>query len=1042
MKFKKVELQAFRAYEDKKDGTFDFLLPDGECANFISIFAPNGFGKTSFYDGVEWAITNNINRFLRREKENKGSAQAEREMLASGGKKVKQFILRNRNASSEIEGLVNVYTTKEDFKRKIPVVKRIGSSDYHFDSNETDKSKRYFLDVILTQEWIDAFIKEENGEERYNKFIKYFADSKMDTYYNNIVLLIKENDKKISDLNIKLGEYQLQLRLDIDEKLLINVNLHIKDLNSKGEKIRLIDVGFTDLDFVQISKNISDRLIELNNKKIELKENLDLLITQEAKIENYLSSKIELKLCEQKLSELKAIDKRIIDWMNLKNASTNLNEAQAKYIKTKDELLLIITMLPAYKLVDLEVKDKKAQLLKNKSSIVTKEKSLNLINDDVINISNKIANIQFQVSSCQNKIQEAPSIYIEGEKLNKQLTDLKKELSDKDKLLKSGNNISIEIENQIKELEEIQKNISNNPTNLFQYSQRPEYKEFISKIEDKIVDIEFNTKIQIENERQADEAKILNLEISKLISLGGEIINSNKSNSCPLCTHKYDSYTQLLDNITANKALSNTQKTLIQAKNDLKVKFGKLNSELLELKNSFILFVEKEKIAPVERLQKLKNETKIIADNRKQIILKIESIQEELNLHLIKTQGLNNSEYINRFSTELAKLVIEMQECNKVLKEKSDQKLIEAESLSSLNKTTKSLSDSIENLLKNDIYKIVKDFCKNNLIEEFSEDRINKMLTTILKTIEDGKLSIDSKNQEILVIEKLLVNVDEKSLKNEIIKNENLIESLKNQIALFNIFLLNTLKVSSDTDNKGDLEKLFSKIKLDISKETNEINALFQNFQKLNEYKSAIKPFLDQIILKENIKKVEQSITFNKNVVGPELYKEKDKVSEFIHKQVESYFHEDLINELYSKIDPHPEYKKIKFKCDFSDGEPRLDVFVNDINGKHPISPNLYFSAAQLNVLSLSIFLAKALHATDYDGKPVNCIFLDDPIQAMDSINILSTIDLLRSLVAKGKQIILSTHDENFHSLLQKKIPTGLFKSKYLELESFGKVKQ
>ena len=35
MKFKKVELQAFRAYEDKKDGTFDFLLPDGECANFI-----------------------------------------------------------------------------------------------------------------------------------------------------------------------------------------------------------------------------------------------------------------------------------------------------------------------------------------------------------------------------------------------------------------------------------------------------------------------------------------------------------------------------------------------------------------------------------------------------------------------------------------------------------------------------------------------------------------------------------------------------------------------------------------------------------------------------------------------------------------------------------------------------------------------------------------------------------------------------------------------------------------------------------------------
>lgn len=90
----------------------------------------------------------------------------------------------------------------------------------------------------------------------------------------------------------------------------------------------------------------------------------------------------------------------------------------------------------------------------------------------------------------------------------------------------------------------------------------------------------------------------------------------------------------------------------------------------------------------------------------------------------------------------------------------------------------------------------------------------------------------------------------------------------------------------------------------------------------------------------------------------------------------------------------------------------------------------------------MSIFLAKALHAKDDDGQSVDCIFIDDPIQAMDSINILSTIDLLRSLVANyNKQIILSTHDENFHRLLEKKIPPGYFDSKFIELETFGKVK-
>ena len=53
MKFKKVEIQAFRAYDKANDGTFDFSREeDGEYADFISLYAPNGFGKTSFYDAT------------------------------------------------------------------------------------------------------------------------------------------------------------------------------------------------------------------------------------------------------------------------------------------------------------------------------------------------------------------------------------------------------------------------------------------------------------------------------------------------------------------------------------------------------------------------------------------------------------------------------------------------------------------------------------------------------------------------------------------------------------------------------------------------------------------------------------------------------------------------------------------------------------------------------------------------------------------------------------------------------------------------------
>jgi exonuclease SbcC len=164
-------------------------------------------------------------------------------------------------------------------------------------------------------------------------------------------------------------------------------------------------------------------------------------------------------------------------------------------------------------------------------------------------------------------------------------------------------------------------------------------------------------------------------------------------------------------------------------------------------------------------------------------------------------------------------------------------------------------------------------------------------------------------------------------------------------------------------------------------------------------------------------------------------------INDSLKAQVNHYFHVDLINTIYKKIDPHPDFKRIAFNCTFpDDGKPKLQVYVEDDEGNNIVSPTLSFSSAQINVLSLSIFLAKALN-TKNAGNAVDCIFIDDPVQSMDSINVLGVIDLLRSLsINLGKQIIISTHDDNFHALLKQKLPDHLFKSKFLELESFGKV--
>lgn len=221
----------------------------------------------------------------------------------------------------------------------------------------------------------------------------------------------------------------------------------------------------------------------------------------------------------------------------------------------------------------------------------------------------------------------------------------------------------------------------------------------------------------------------------------------------------------------------------------------------------------------------------------------------------------------------------------------------------------------------------------------------------------------------------------------------------------------------------------------------NQISSIFLLTDNLTDEK--FHPLSIQEYLKSAQNKIRAEQIFLSSEVAPRLAQEREALSAYIEKQIASFFYAKLINKLYRKLDPHPKCKEITFKCDFNEDRPQLNIFVDSENDEPPITPSFYFSAAQLNILSLSIFLAKALRVKDNDGNPVDCIFIDDPVQYMDSINILSTIDLLRSIVVNlRKQIIIITHDENFHKLLQKKIPPEKFNAKYIEFETFGKVKQ
>ena len=268
-------------------------------------------------------------------------------------------------------------------------------------------------------------------------------------------------------------------------------------------------------------------------------------------------------------------------------------------------------------------------------------------------------------------------------------------------------------------------------------------------------------------------------------------------------------------------------------------------------------------------------------------------------------------------------------------------------------------------------------------------------------------------------------------------------ETLRRKLVSFEYFIQSEFDFDLSNKEKSELETFIKEKSESCKKAILSMEKQMLSFEKTKKYKESILPFLKYDELKRAENEVLRNKSFLEKKVRPKLEYERQKISKYIDNQVESFFNGKLINLLYQKLDPHPVHEEIKFKCDFSTDKPQLNAFVVDEKeGLTPIIPTLFFSAPQLNTLSLSLFLAKALNVKDNKGNAIDCIFIDDPIQSMDSINILSMIDLLRSIsVNIGKQIFFATCDENLYYLLQKKIPSDRFNAKYIEFETSGKVK-
>jgi exonuclease SbcC len=1053
MKFKRVEIQAFKSYLDKRSGTFDFTVESGEPADIVSIYAPNGFGKTSFYDAVDFCMTNNITRFIR-DKSLANINNLDAKSLNSDGEK--QYILRTSDAPSNIESVIKVVTDENVFVRKVALA-RTGSKDYTFDDSKTKPEERYFRSVMLSQEAIDGFLRELKPEIRYERFMEQqlggdnsFEENRK--YIQSMLVEINQRLSKLSDKCKVIDEKNQLIELggdeDFDSSSLVTINELIDDLNNQGQEIPNVDNTFDRwqkerlvLDCWQVEETSKNKLNFLENEKEVIIGLLNGLVVHESNHLNLIKYENEVRTLTKMLTGIKTYDRLIKRNRKLKAKLNSYNATVVELQKRRVDLSDYIekvnirnNIVVKISKINDEIKENEGLLSGNIVVVTGLENQLKILADKKAKFKElqvDAVEIYFKITEFEEVIRykDITGVKDKESKLTKRIGDI----TSKGVLLKSLN------------VEDFDLMLSGDFKDERFVSIASKYSEEL--IKHKKLRENYNDVCAL-----IDSAKQQEGSISELIELGSKLINKNKDYHCPLCQNEYDSFEVLADLINSNSSLSVNKQRLLKKLEGSQFELNNQHEYLKTLKASFD--DEKEKCLVILRVQ-VKD-----GNNEKNNLIRFLDVATKEQAELDKLRLLTSYKTLDAFlpylNDEISACLGEIDILELKIKRVENERvsLIDTKQSNSVKLTLLTNSECIDDEFIAEYSKFLfeLDVIDNPAQLGLGEDEILALIIGRLE-IEGGR--VNEKQREIAVVNDEIEIITD--LHGDIFTDNSLVEmqgidenilSINESISKLNIenstfkIIVNKLDLSYFV-KIGDWNSIRIKFELSISTYQETINEIAKLISGVDFLKVIAEKVLSYV---EYVRSVDEIREYNLEIhrcehVKSQLLTDLSIVNESLKFQVDDYFYVDLINTIYKKIDPHPDFKRIVFKCEFpEEGKPKLHVYVDDGNDLNLISPTLNFSSAQINVLSLSIFLAKALNTKNGEND-VNCIFIDDPVQSMDSINVLGVIDLLRGLSLNlGRQIIISTHDENFHALLEQKLPKNLFKSKFLKLESFGKV--
>ncbi|MER2121408.1 MAG: hypothetical protein ABS935_14145 [Solibacillus sp.] len=1024
-----VELEAFRAFKEKR--VLELTAKNGELANLIVIYAPNGTGKTSFFDAMEWGLTGEIQRIT-------GNKRVE-ELTK---KQSERYILKNKYSQLDVGrvvikfsdgSLVNVATKKPNGRLRTDYKEGVSVSE-HINFTPLD-AKKFVRNNILTHDQIDSFLRFKSARERYAALSIFWDSENTTESYTNVLKVIAAVESYLEGLISRKNELDGELESFQDhkdsEKLMYkNMEQYSSFIPNPRQFQEMRSMPKSELVnyYSEEFKRINQVLSKMNNKSFELNK-LSLMFQKD-----YPESLEKLnRLNEIELPRITKLKQSLNKLDFLKNENKNLH----KDFEEVNEKVRMLEYLIEHQRFYEDIKNKKETLLilikKHGERKSSSSKEVNVIQEIIDGYKIKLTNsnkIQENLELRLKKTRELLKYPIITESLHKISFQLEENESkirnnkvEKERILSFINECKAILKINVSELWTYEKQIENLNNGLYQH-----YKNINLKIKEAYaIDNDIS-----KNREEIELLKKIGSDLNKLNSLGIDIVKKTKTNTCPLCNISHDSNDELLkklvDTIINNDRISilndKIQTTMQIKKNCL----DQLENFHLQFKDSLKQILEKLTRNLIEKEQKIV-ELKDYQNNLKEKERDYKNNQEELR------NILNNLKYqvtIEKMGLEIDKICLDLQ--SEIFQEQQEIKRIEE----NLQLKEKDLNHNI--LVQNSETKSIEDL-KNQVFLLEKDELYGKYQSY------QRKINIDNPKTELEKFRILKKNI-----------NDNLIK-INREIELLNIQLV-------DVDrNKFELEELeiqkkISNLQMNLNDMQNSLSTHFPNgvinykeiinekekydshIQMMQERIALLSLIMDNLDILDNLEIIKskehqihevEDLIENVNRELIRLNALRDKLLRYIKLKIENVFDLQSINSIFQMINPHQRLTEIGFEIEVDkEGFLGLNILCGENNNEiKEESPTLYLSSAQVNILSLSIFFASALqNANDFES-----ILLDDPLQHLDGLNTLSLIDLLRIICFKyNKQVILSTHDMNFYNLCRKKIDENYFNATYIDM--------